>query len=98
MFNGEIFTMGRDIHAYRAAQMRDSMAGKPVISDEDIVLQILKDKVVTVKTEEIVNAVSERLGLDIEDARELTAAALRKLCEQGAVMHLGYAYWNYVLR
>lgn len=34
----------------------------------------------------------------IQSARELTAAALRKLYEQGAVMHLGYAYWNYVLR
>lgn len=90
--------MGRDIHAYRAVQMMDSAACKPVISDEDIVLQILKDKVVTVKTEEIVNAVSKKLDLDIEDARGLTAAALCKLYEQGAVMHLGYAYWNYVLR
>lgn len=89
--------MGRDIHAYRAAQMRDSMAGKSVTSDEDIVLQILKDKVVTVKTEEIVDTVSKMLDLDLEDARELTAAALRKLNEQGAVIHLGYAYWNFVL-
>lgn len=41
-------------------------------------------------------AVSERLDLDIEDARGLTAASLRKLNERGAVMHLGYAYWKYI--
>lgn len=86
--------MGRDIHAYRAAQMRDSMAGKLVTSDEDIVLQILKDKAVTVKTEEIVDTVSKMLDLDLEDARVLTAAALRKLDEQGLVIHMGRAYWK----
>ena len=88
--------MGRDIHAYRAEQMRDRMAGKLITSDEDMVLQILKAKAVTVKTEEIVDTVSKRLDLDLEDARVLTTAALRKLDERSLVMHMGRAYWKYI--
>lgn len=86
--------MGRDIHAYRAAQMRDCMAGKLTTLDENMVLQILKAKAETVKTEEIVDTVSKRLDLDLEDARVLTTAALRKLDEQGLMMHMGRAYWK----
>ncbi len=86
--------MGRDIHAYRAAQMRDCMAGKLTTLDENMVLQILKAKAETVKTEEIVDTVSKRLDLDLEDARVLTTTALRKLDERGLVMHIGRAYWK----
>ena len=86
--------MGRDIHAYRAAQMRDCMAGKLTTLDENMVLQILKAKAETVKIEEIVDTVSKRLDLDLEDARVLTTAALRKLDEQGLMMHMGRAYWK----
>lgn len=88
--------MGRDIHAYRAAQMRDRMVGKLITLDEDMVLQILKDKAVTVKTEEIVGTVSKRLDLDLEDARTLTTAALCKLDKRGLVAHMGRAYWKYI--
>lgn len=86
--------MGRDIHAYRAAQMMDCMAGKLTTLDENMVLQILKAKAETVKTEEIVDTVSKRLDLDLEDARVLTTAALRKLDERGLMMHMGRAYWK----
>ena len=86
--------MGRDIHAYRAAQMRDCMAGKLTTLDENMVLQILKAKAETVKTEEIVDTVSKRLDLDLDYARVLTTTALLKLDERGLVMHIGRAYWK----